>query len=92
MALNELADEFRVVLAMFYFEDYSYKEIAQELEIPMGTVMSRLSRAKSHLRQTLLQMEEGERLRKESRGDRIGRGDGRGPITAESDTPRHVRP
>ena len=56
-ALNGLADEFRVVLAMFYFEEYSYKEIAERLEVPMGTVMSRLSRAKRHLRNALLDLE-----------------------------------
>jgi RNA polymerase sigma-70 factor (ECF subfamily) len=53
-ALNELPDEFKLVLTMFYFEECSYKEIAAQLEVPMGTVMSRLSRAKGHLRQKLL--------------------------------------
>jgi RNA polymerase sigma-70 factor (ECF subfamily) len=38
---------------MFYFEELSYQEIAEQLEVPMGTVMSRLSRAKGHLRQRL---------------------------------------
>jgi RNA polymerase sigma-70 factor (ECF subfamily) len=49
-AINELADEFKVVLLMFYFEEKSYREIADALDVPPGTVMSRLSRAKSHLR------------------------------------------
>ena len=53
LALNELPDEFRLVLVMFYFEDCSYQEIAEQLEIPPGTVMSRLSRAKGHLRKLL---------------------------------------
>lgn len=48
--MNELADEFKVVLLMFYFEEKSYREIADALEVPPGTVMSRLSRAKNHLR------------------------------------------
>jgi RNA polymerase sigma-70 factor (ECF subfamily) len=52
-ALDELPDEFRLVLLMFYFEELSYQEIAEQLEVPMGTVMSRLSRAKGHLRQRL---------------------------------------
>ena len=52
-ALDELPSEFRVVVLMFYFEHRSYKEIAGELELPIGTVMSRLSRAKSHLRMRL---------------------------------------
>jgi RNA polymerase sigma-70 factor (ECF subfamily) len=53
-ALGELPDEFRVVVLMFYFEELSYKEIAEQLEIPMGTVMSRLSRGKQHLRTSLM--------------------------------------
>jgi RNA polymerase sigma-70 factor (ECF subfamily) len=53
-ALGELPQEFRLVLVMFYFEECSYKEIATQLEIPIGTVMSRLARAKSRLRQRLM--------------------------------------
>jgi RNA polymerase sigma-70 factor (ECF subfamily) len=52
-ALAELPDEFRIVVLMFYFEELSYQEIAKELAIPIGTVMSRLSRAKGHLRTRL---------------------------------------
>ena len=54
LALNELSPEFRVVVTMFYFEQLSYKEIADQLQVPVGTVMSRLSRAKGHLRRRLL--------------------------------------
>lgn len=53
LALEELPDEFRIVVLMFYFEDCSYKDIAARLEIPIGTVMSRLARAKAHLRRWL---------------------------------------
>lgn len=52
-ALDELGDDFRIVVTMFYFEELSYKEIAEELSIPMGTVMSRLARAKGRLRHAL---------------------------------------
>jgi RNA polymerase sigma factor (sigma-70 family) len=52
-ALAELPAEFRLVLLMFYFEELSYQTIAEQLDCPIGTVMSRLSRAKGHLRQRL---------------------------------------
>ena len=52
-ALDDLPDEFRLVLLMFYFEELSYHQIAEQLDIPIGTVMSRLSRAKEHLRRRL---------------------------------------
>ncbi len=52
-ALQLLPDEFRLVVLMFYFEEKSYAEIASELEIPMGTVMSRLNRGRQHLKQAL---------------------------------------
>jgi RNA polymerase sigma-70 factor (ECF subfamily) len=52
-ALDTLGDEFKLVVVMFYFEHHSYREIAEQLEIPLGTVMSRLARAKTHLRERL---------------------------------------
>ncbi len=59
-ALNGLPDAFRVVLVMFYFEDCSYREIAKELNLPIGTVMSRLARAKGYLRSRLFEPEHSE--------------------------------
>jgi RNA polymerase sigma-70 factor (ECF subfamily) len=56
-AIDELPDEFKFVLLSFYFENRSYREIAAEFELPLGTVMSRLARAKSHLRTRLFEAE-----------------------------------
>jgi RNA polymerase sigma-70 factor, ECF subfamily len=53
-SLMELPVDYRLVVTMFYFEQLSYSEIAQELDIPIGTVMSRLSRAKKQLKEALL--------------------------------------
>lgn len=53
MALQELPEEFRTPLILFYFQELSYKQIAELLEVPIGTVMSRLSRGKSQLRKRL---------------------------------------
>jgi RNA polymerase sigma-70 factor, ECF subfamily len=56
-AIDTLSDEYKTVLLMFYFERSSYREIATALELPIGTIMSRLSRAKAHLRTKLLDLE-----------------------------------
>ncbi|MGQ9505810.1 MAG: RNA polymerase sigma factor [Thermogutta sp.] len=53
LALKSLSEEQRIMVLMFYFEDLSYKEIAEQLGIPIGTVMSRLARAKAVLRKRL---------------------------------------
>ena len=53
-ALNELPDEFRLPIVLYYFHELSYQEIAAELSVPVGTVMSRLSRGKQHLRRRLV--------------------------------------
>jgi RNA polymerase sigma-70 factor, ECF subfamily len=52
-ALGELSDEARAVVLLFYFEECSYREIAAQLDLPIGTVMSRLARAKERLRSRL---------------------------------------
>jgi len=52
-ALNELPEAFRTPVILFYFEDFSYRDIAEQMDVPIGTVMSRLSRAKAHLRARL---------------------------------------
>ena len=57
-ALREVEEPFRAPLMLFYLEQFSYQEIADVLEVPIGTVMSRLSRGKASLRQRLLSKEE----------------------------------
>ncbi len=51
--LQTLEINFKAPLALFYMEQLSYKEIAAVLEIPIGTVMSRLARGKQMLRARL---------------------------------------
>jgi len=49
-ALEEVDAVYRQPLALFYMKDLSYKEIAETLDVPIGTIMSRLSRGKAQLR------------------------------------------
>lgn len=55
LALNELPEDFRSPLILFYFDEFSYREISDQLGVPIGTIMSRLSRAKAWLRRRLTQ-------------------------------------
>ena len=52
-ALEELPEEFREVVVMRELEGMAYKEIAEVAGVPIGTVMSRLARARKRLQQTL---------------------------------------
>ena len=52
-AIDTLSPEYQVVLMLWAVEDFSYKEIAQACDIPIGTVMSRLHRARQKLSEQL---------------------------------------
>jgi RNA polymerase sigma-70 factor, ECF subfamily len=53
-AIASLPIKYKEVLTLYYLEDMRYKDIAKTLDIPIGTVMSRLNRAKEGMKITLL--------------------------------------
>jgi RNA polymerase sigma-70 factor (ECF subfamily) len=59
-ALALLSAEFREILLLRDIEGWSYKELASILNIPAGTVMSRLSRVRQRLRQELAKVQDEE--------------------------------
>lgn len=52
-ALAKLSPEHRAVIVLVGLEQQSYQDVAQILEVPLGTVMSRLARAREQLRKLL---------------------------------------
>lgn len=64
-ALENLQEEYQMVLLLWAVEDLSYKEIAEVLDIPIGTVMSRLHRARQKLSAQLRDYATQERLIRE---------------------------
>ena len=51
--LGQIDESFRAPLVLYFMEDLSYKQIAEMLEIPLGTVQSRIARGKAHLHRLL---------------------------------------
>jgi RNA polymerase sigma-70 factor (ECF subfamily) len=52
-AIEALPEEYRVVATLYFMQDFSYREIAEVLEVPVGTVRSRLHRGRRMLQKAL---------------------------------------
>jgi RNA polymerase sigma factor (sigma-70 family) len=59
LVMQSLPPEYREILILREIEDMDYREIAQVTSVPMGTVMSRLARARAALKKNWLQRYEG---------------------------------
>lgn len=57
--VSKIPEKYRTPLLLFYVEGMAYQEISNALEIPIGTVMSRISRGKNHLKKELLSASSG---------------------------------
>jgi RNA polymerase sigma-70 factor (ECF subfamily) len=57
--LGQVEPQFKGAVALFYLEDYTYAEIAEILEVPLGTVKSRIARGLTQLRTLVLKGPEG---------------------------------
>ena len=53
LALARVDEVYQATVALFYLEDYSYKDIAEILEVPVGTIKSRIARGVAQLREIL---------------------------------------
>ena len=82
-ALDRLPDEFRAPLLLSTLGELSYKEIADALELPIGTVMSRLFRARGRLREQLTDYARGRGLTPGPDGERSAAA-GLGPSSGEA--------
>lgn len=60
-ALSELDPNYKAAVSLFYLEDYSYPEISEILNVPLGTVKSRISRGVAQLQHLLLKPENASR-------------------------------
>jgi len=67
-ALARLGEPYRAPLSLFYLGEHSYREIAEILGIPIGTVQSRISRGKARLQQTLEGESSDDGAKREHRG------------------------
>ena len=57
-ALNQLSDDFRLPVVLSDIQGFSYQEIAEVLDCPVGTVMSRLYRGRKKLKEILVNMQQ----------------------------------
>jgi RNA polymerase sigma-70 factor (ECF subfamily) len=65
--LAQVNPQFQAAVALFYLEDYSYNEIAAILDVPLGTVKSRIARGLAQLRLLVLRTAPGKAIPREEK-------------------------
>lgn len=58
MAVEKLPDKYKILVELRYFQELSYEEVAEELELPLGTVKAQLFRARELLNQELAHLQD----------------------------------
>ncbi len=86
-ALKDLPEEFRTPIVLFYFKEFSYKEIAEQMDVPVGTIMSRLARGKACLRQRLAPPERSRSVAVTGLAAGSTSGSAAGPVSSAASTP-----
>jgi RNA polymerase sigma-70 factor (ECF subfamily) len=51
--INKLNDKYRIVIILYYFDDLKYKTISEVLNLPIGTIKSRINKAKKELKKMI---------------------------------------
>lgn len=69
-ALSALPEEFRVVTTLYFLDDMPYKDIAETLDLPLGTVRSRLHRGRRMLQKALWSIAQDEGIVKLAAGEK----------------------
>ncbi|MDB6027172.1 MAG: polymerase subunit sigma-24 [Verrucomicrobiales bacterium] len=72
-ALAKVDEIYQAAVALFYLEDYSYKEIATILDVPVGTVKSRIARGIKQLREILLSQDRRDSSVQKTQGEESSR-------------------
>ena len=61
-AIDTLPDQFKTPATLFFFESFTYREIADEINIPLGTVKSRIHRSRKRIKHYLKEDQDGNQI------------------------------
>ncbi len=85
-ALDDLPEQFRLAVVLSDIEDFSYAEMAEIMEVPLGTVMSRLHRGRKALQKRLWELAKDRGIGPAAHSSRDGKSDGRSDGMSDEST------